>query len=142
MASDELVLVDSGIPTKVKLSALWTAVMLCYIYGDIFNLFKPGTISDIMAGKTGAFGTQGGLLAAAVLMAIPSVMVFLSLALRPAASRYANIALGLAYTIVIAATMPGAWVFYMFLGVVEAILTLSIVWFAWHWPKQVVLEAR
>jgi hypothetical protein len=72
-------LIDAETPPKAKLSALWAAVMLCYIYGDIFTFFKPGTLADILAGKTGAFGTQGGLLAAAMLMAIPSVMVFLSL---------------------------------------------------------------
>ena len=131
---------DIRIPVKVKLSALWTAVMLCYIYGDIFGFFKSGTIGDIVAGKTGAFGTQDGLLAAALLMAVPSVMVFLSLALMPQASRYANIVLGLICTLVIAATMPGAWMFYMALGIVEAALTLSIVWHAWRWPRQAIAK--
>ena len=92
-----------------------------------------------MAGRTEAFGTQDGRLAAALLIAIPSVMVFLSLALMPQASRYANIVRGLIYILVIAATMPGAWMFYIFLGIVEAVLTLSIVWHAWHWPRQPVV---
>jgi hypothetical protein len=130
------ILSDVKIDVKLKLSALWAAVMFCYIYGDIFMFFKPGTIRDILAGSTGPLGTQGGLLAAALLMAVPSVMVFLSLALVPTVSRYANIVLGLIYTAVIIATMPGTWMFYIVLGVVEAALTLSIVWFAWTWPKQ------
>jgi hypothetical protein len=126
---------DFRIPVKLRLSALWASVMLCYIYGDIFGFFKPGTLADILAGKTGPLGTQPGLFAAALLMAIPSVMVFLTLALAPTASRCANIVLGLLYTAVIIATMPGAWMFYIFLGVVEAVLTLLIVWHAWTWPR-------
>jgi hypothetical protein len=121
------------IPIRFKLSALWIAVMFCYIYGDIFMFFRPGTVADIMAGKTGPFGTQAGLLAAAILMAIPSVMVFLSLALPATASRYANIVLGVVYTAVILATLPGAWYFTIFLAIVEAVLTLAIVWCAWRW---------
>jgi hypothetical protein len=126
---------DVKIPVRFKLSALWTAVMLCYIYGDIFSLFKPGTIRDIAAGNTGFLGTQGGLFASALLMAIPSVMVALSILLAPTINRYANIALGLLYTVVILATLAHAWAFYIFLGIVEAVLTLSIAWIAWRWPR-------
>jgi len=126
---------DVRIPVRLKLSALWTAVMLCYIYGDIFSLFKPGSVRDIAAGNTGFFGTQGGLLASSLLMAVPSVMVALSILLAPKISRYANIALGIAYTVVILATLPHAWAFYIFLGIVEAVLTLSIAWIAWRWPR-------
>jgi hypothetical protein len=31
---------------------------------------------------------------------------------------------------------PGAWVFYIFLGVIEIPLTALIVWYAWKWPKR------
>lgn len=126
---------DVKVHVRLKLSALWAGVMFCYVYGDIFGFFKPGTVRDIVAGKTGFLGTQSGLLAAAALMAVPSVMVFLSLALPPRTCRYVNIVLGLLYTAVIVATMPGAWKFYIFLGVVEAALTLTIVAHAWRWPK-------
>jgi hypothetical protein len=126
---------DVKVHVRLKLSALWAGVMFCYVYGDIFGFFKPGTVKDIVAGKTGFLGTQSGLLAAAALMAVPSVMVFLSLALPPRTCRYVNIGLGLLYTAVIVATMPGAWEFYIFLGVVEAALTLTIVAYAWRWPK-------
>jgi hypothetical protein len=126
---------DVKIPVRFKLSALWTAVMLCYIYGDIFSLFKPGTVRDIAAGNTGFLGTQGGLFASALLMAIPSVMVALSILLAPTINRYANIALGILYTVVILATLQHAWAFYIFLGIVEAALTLSIAWIAWRWPR-------
>ena len=46
---------DMKISVKMKLSALWAAVMFCFIYGDIFSLHKPGVIADMMAGKIGTF---------------------------------------------------------------------------------------
>ena len=123
---------SSSIRVEQKISALWAAVMLCYIYGDVFSFFKPGTLRDIIAGNDGFMGSQTGLLAAAVLMSIASVMVFLSLVLPLRIGRYLNIVLGLLYTAVIVATMPGAWYFYIYLGVVEALLTLTIVAYAWR----------
>jgi ABC-type Co2+ transport system permease subunit len=63
-------------------------------------------------------------------------MVFLSLALKPDLNRWANIILGVIYTLIILITMPGSWAFYIFLGIVEGVLTALIVWYAWNWPKQ------
>lgn len=129
---------DLKIHVKLKLSALWVSVMLCYIYGDYFGLYKPGALQEMLDGKMMPLGpvTQGMLLGTSILMAVPSVMVFLSLALKPNPNRWANIILGTTYTIIILITMPGAWAFYMFLGIVEAVLTALIVWYAWTWPKQ------
>ena len=127
---------DVKVHVKLKLSALWVAVMLCYIYGDFFGLFQPGTLQDLQAGKT-PIGptTQGKLLGFSIMMAIPSVMVFLSLVLKPKTNRWTNIILGAIYTVIILLTMPGAWAFYIFLGIVEAVLTALIVWYAWTWPS-------
>jgi hypothetical protein len=69
------------------------------------------------------------------MMAIPAVMVFLSLALKPAINRWANIVLGTLYTLIMLATMPGAWAFYIFFGVVEVVLTALVAWYAWRWPR-------
>ena len=132
------VLDDIRIHVKVKISALWVSVMLCYIYGDYFGLYKPGELQRMLEGTMGPLGptTQGALLGTAILMAIPSVMVFLSLALKPDPNRWVNIILGVIYTVIMLITMPGAWTFYIFLGVVEVVLTALIVWYAWKWPKQ------
>ncbi len=121
---------------KLKLSALWATTVLCYIYGDLFGFFKQQTLAEIVSGKAGPIGTQAGLLAAALSVAMPSSMVILTLVIKPRLSRWLNIILGIAYTIIMLATMPGAWMYYVFLGVIEIVLTLLIVWYAWHWPKQ------
>ncbi len=72
---------DVKINVKMKLSALWIALMLVYIYADILSYFKPGVIKKMMEGFMGPFPvTQGSLLSATILMIIPAIMVFLSLA--------------------------------------------------------------
>jgi len=132
------VLEDIKVHVKLKISALWVSVMLCYIYGDHFGLYKPGMLQHMLEGKMVPLGpvTQGMLLGTSTRMAIPSVMVFLSLALKPNLNRWMNIIFGVFYTVIILITMPGAWAFYIFLGIIEAVLTALIVWYAWTWPKQ------
>ena len=132
---------DVKVPVTLKISALWAAVMFCYIYGDFFSLFQTGKLAGMMAGKIEPLGpaTQGVLLGVAISMAIPSVMIFLSLALKPRANRWINIIIGVIYTVFVLITMPGAWTFYLFLGSLDMLLTALIVWHAWHWPRAAAL---
>jgi hypothetical protein len=132
------ILDDIRIHVKLKISALWVSVMFCYIYGDYFLLYQPGKLQGMLEGKMVPLGqtTQGVLLFTSVAMTIPAVMVFLSLALKPNLNRWVNIISGAIYTVFVLITMPGSWWFYIFLGTVDVILTLLIVWHAWNWPKQ------
>jgi Family of unknown function (DUF6326) len=130
---------DFKIHVKVKLSALWASVMFCYVYGDYFELYTPGKLQGMQLGRMGPLGpaTQGVLLGASILMAIPSVMVFLSLVLRPTTCRWLNIVLGGIYTaIMLLIAIEGGFVFYVFLAIVEVVLTSLIIWYAWRWPRQ------
>ena len=128
---------DIQVPVKCRLSALWASLMFCYIYGDYFGLYKPGTLQQMLDGRMGPLGptTQGVLLGTSLMMAIPSLMVFLLLALPARANRWTNIVLGMAYALIMLITLPGAWTFYIFLGVVEVALTALIAWQAWNWPR-------
>ena len=60
----------------------------------------------------------------------------LHLDVEPALNRWLNIILGVIYTVLMLVAMRGAWVFYMFLGVIEVVLTALIVWHAWNWPRE------
>ena len=126
---------DVKINVKLKLSALWAALMLLYIYADHFSLFRMGQIEEMISGRIGPFPvTQGSLLAFSILMMIPAVMVFLSLALKPTVNRWANIILGVLYTFVNISNLIGeTWVYYIVFGVVEIVLTFLIVLYAWKW---------
>ncbi|MEO6914092.1 MAG: DUF6326 family protein [Candidatus Baltobacteraceae bacterium] len=128
--------VDVKVHVKFKLAGLWTSLMFCYVYGDYFGLWQPGTVRGMLQGRMDPFGavTQNVLLGTSAMLAIPALMVFLSLALMPALNRWLNIVLGVLYTAIMLVTMPGAWEFYIFFGIIEVILTLLIVWNAWRWP--------
>lgn len=128
---------DMKVNVKIKLSALWIAMMLLYIYADILSLFSPGQVEEMLAGKMGPFPvTQGSLLTASILMMIPAAMVFLSLTLKPAVNRWANIILGVLYTLVNISNLIGeTWAYYILFGIVEIVITLLIVRSAWKWLK-------
>jgi hypothetical protein len=129
-------LADAPVSVRLKLSALWASVMFCYVYGDFFGLFQPGKLAEMQAGMTPIGPTSQNLLVLfAAMMAVPSAMVFLSLVLKSNLARWANIVLGLLYSIIIVITMRGAWGFYLFLGCVEVALTLAVTWYAWTWPR-------
>ena len=126
---------------RVKLSLLWAATMFCYVYGDYFELYVPGKLQEMTAGQL-AFGpaTQGALVGTSLLLIVPALMVVLSAMLSPRVCRVVNIALGVFYALVMAVAMPGAWYFYKLFGVVEIVLTLSIVWQAWRWPRRAEVQ--
>ena len=81
--------------------------------------------------------TQAVLLGSAVLMAIPSIMVFLSLALKTRVNRWVNIILGIAHIAILATTFFVGKIsaLYAFYAIVEFLLMVLIVWHAWKWPS-------
>ena len=131
------VLEELRIPTQVKLAVLWASVMFMYIYVDVIGFYQPGNIEGILVGKAGGFDTtQTWLLSVLMLMTIPALMVYLSLALPAKANRYTNIGLGAFHILLAAGTAAGAsGAYYIFGSVVEAILLSQVVWIAWKWPR-------
>src|SRR5919199_2746704 len=128
---------DVKIYVKLKLAALWASVMFVYVYVDIIGFFKPGLIQDILAGRVWQFEiTQTGALAALVLMTVPSLMVYLSLALPARANRWTNIVVASLYVPVSIFNVIGeAWVFYFWFAVIVEVVLLSLaIRYAWTWP--------
>ncbi|HEX7816552.1 DUF6326 family protein [Dyella sp.] len=128
---------DAPVPIRLKLAALWTSLMFCYIYGDYFDLFRPGNLQDMLAGNMGPLGpvTQNILLGTTVLLAIPAVMIFLCVSLPATWNRWVNMLLGVLYAMVMAVSMPGSWHFYQLLGVIEIVISLLITGYAFRWPR-------
>ena len=133
------ILEDVKINVKIKLAALWVALMFLYIYADIKSFFQPGIMEQIIAGEVeGILITPTLLWTSAILMSIPSVMVLLSLTLKPQANRRTNIIvsifhIGLAINFML---MPGGWAYSYIYSVGQIVFLLLIVWSAWKWPKQ------
>jgi hypothetical protein len=108
----------------------------------IVAFYKPGTIDDILAGRVFEFDiSQAWALGALVLMTIPSLMVFLSLALPARVARWTNVVVASLFVLVSIGNAVGeTWAFYWFGSAVEAVLLLLIIWYAWTWPR--LVESR
>ena len=143
MAITNFSLEEMRIGVRLKISALWIAMLLLFAYGDIFGLLRRGGIEEVIAGKiSGMKITQTFLFAVSVYVAIASAMVFLTLVLRPRLNRWVNIVLPILYIASIAASAIGEdWAYYYFLSIAESSLLLLIIWYAWTWPKQVTNQA-
>lgn len=129
---------ETPVNIKIILAGLWTSVTLCYLYGDYFELYVPGKAKGLVEG-TNLLDTPVKLFMAAVVLALPAVMVFLSLILKAKVNRILNIILGIFFTaimLLIAATSLTAWrTFYVFLALLESFITILIVWKAWKWKR-------
>ena len=129
---------DFTVNVKIKLAALWTSVTFLYIYGDYFELYVPKKVAGLLNGDN-MLDSPTKLFIAAFLLLIPSLMVCLSIFLKPFPNRILNICLGIFYTLFVALVGVSSisdWrTFYVFYAVVEICLTSLIVWFAWRWER-------
>lgn len=116
---------------QIRLSAIWVALMLTYLLGDILRIFagdfKPGEIGGVKA-------TQAIWLAAAAVMLVPIVMSVLTVWSAGQPIRWANIvaAIGLfAFNLVGLPGYPG--LYDRFLILVGLGFNALTVWQAWSW---------
>ena len=127
---------DVKVGVRLKISALWVAVLLLFAYGDIFGFFAPGRIENVMDGEiSGIEITQAFLFAVSVYIAIATVMVFLSLVLAPRVGRWVNIVLAALYIVSIVASAIGEAAYFVFLSLAEVALLLLLIRYAWAWPR-------
>jgi hypothetical protein len=122
------------VDVRIKLSALWVALMLTYLLGDVLRIFS----GDFVAGEmSGMQISQGLMLGMAILMVIPIVMVFLSLTVKYPMIRWANIVVAIllfGFNLVGLPTYPSAY--DKFLIIVGLLFNVLTVWYAWNWRKQ------
>jgi Family of unknown function (DUF6326) len=117
--------------TQIRLAALWIALMLTFLLGDVLRIFagdfKPGEIA-------GRAMSQELLLGIAIMMLIPIVMLLLTVTLENPVNRWANIIAAIIvflFNIVGLPTYPG-W-YDKFLIVVGLAFNALTVWYAWQW---------
>ncbi len=136
-------LIDPNINVKIKLSVLWVSVTLCYLYGDYFEFYVPEKVEGLINGDN-ILNSPIRLFLAALLMVIPALMVVLSLLLKPLLAKWLNIVFGIFFSLIMLLIVFYSitpWlIFYVFLAVVEIVLTSLIVWYALKWPKNSVFE--
>src|SRR3712207_4924212 len=89
---------DIKVHVKLKLAAAWTSFMFLYIYVDYFHLYKPGVVDDILVGVVFKFDiSQTVLTIFLTLIAIPILMVMLSMTLPARVNRAANLVVASLY---------------------------------------------
>jgi len=115
----------------IILAALWIAVMLTYLLGDVLRIYS----GDFVAGKLGSMQVSKGMwLGMAVLMMIPIFMVLLSLTLQNPVNRWANIIVAIfffGFNVIGSPAYPSAY--DKFLIVVGLVFNSLTVWYAWQW---------
>ena len=115
----------------IILSALWIALMLTYLLGDVLRICS----GDVSAGKMGNMRFSKGMwLGIAALMLIPILMVVLSLILPQPVNRWVNIIAAsffFLFNLVGLPTYPSAY--DKFLIVVGLVFNALTVWYAWSW---------
>ena len=130
---------DYKINIRIILSALWTTIMFCYIYGDYFELYVPKKIDDLLSGQNN-LDSPLKLFTATIVLTIPALMIFLSLVLKPALTTWLNMGVGLfftLFTLLVGISSISEWrIFYVFLSFLESILTAIVVFKAWYWTKK------
>jgi hypothetical protein len=116
---------------KITLSAIWVALMLTYLLGDVLRIFS----GDFKAGEMGGMQISSKMyLGMAILFVIPIAMVFLSLTLKYPVNRWANIIVAViffVFNLIGLPTYPSAY--DKFLIVVGLVFNVLTVWYAWKW---------
>lgn len=116
---------------KIKLSALWAALMFTYLLGDVLRIFS----GDFKGGEIDGMQVSPMMyLGLAALMVIPAVMVYLSLVLKQPVSRWVNIILSIfffLFNLVGLPTYPSAY--DKFLIAVSLVFNVLTAFNAWKW---------
>ncbi len=137
----------AAIPVQGKLAAAWTSLMFLVIYIDYFHLYQPDEIDEIRGGTIFEFEISGALMSAFfVVIAIPALMILLSVTLPARANRATNLIVAAVYIPVMAfnaAGMPPGYAVYyaLTIGVEVAILAFILVSAA-KWPRTSGLDVR
>jgi len=126
---------------KERLSILWIIVMFNMAYADILGLYIPGTLEEL-AEFAGDIPIAQLMLAGAIIVEIPIIMIILSRVLKYQVNRWTNIfagALTIFFVIGGGSTNPH----YIFIATIEVVCLSLIIWYAWKWsnPKVEIPES-
>jgi hypothetical protein len=130
---------DLRMPVQAKLAAAWTSCMFLYIYVDYFHLYKPGVIDKLRAGVVYEFQISQTLLTVFLAsVAVPILMIVLSVILPARANRVINLVVASVYVPYSAFNAVGeSWTFFYGLSIgLEVLLLALIVRYAWTWPRR------
>jgi len=116
---------------QIRLAAMWVALMLTYLLGDVLRIFagdyEPGQIGGVRA-------SAAMWMAAALLMLVPIVMLVVSVTFEGPIVRWVHVGAAgalLLFNLVGLPTYPG--LYDRFLIAVGLGLNALTAWIAWGW---------
>ena len=111
--------------------------MFLYTYVDYFHLYMPGSIKGILEGKVFIFDiSQSFVLVVMSLVIIPTLMIFLSVALPARINRLTNLLIATIFIPYMLFNLVGeAWLHMYLAAIVEVVLLCLIIHSAWRWPR-------
>ena len=123
--------------TRLVIASLWTAMLFIFAYVDIFGFFRADVLQAALAGKVFIFeANQIFFLLTTIYIVIPSLMVFLTLVLKANVAKWANIIISLLYIVtIVGAMIEETWLYFLLGSALEIILLITIVIYAWKWPR-------
>ena len=118
------------VDVQIILAFLWVAVVLCYLYGDMFAVmqghFKLGEID-------GKPLTEMMVLVMAIIMVIPILMIVFTLILDYSISRWVNIIVAAGFILFNILSIRGYPIYEKFTLFVSMVFNVVIVYSAWNW---------
>jgi hypothetical protein len=128
--------IRDAVDTRVKIAALWIAMLFIFAYVDLFSLYRPDVRADLEAGRLFAFDvSQIFLFLTTLYVVLPSLMIYLTLVMPRGINRVLNIALAAVYIVTIVGSAVGEWGYFAFGSAVETVLLGAVVYHAWTWRE-------
>ena len=124
---------------KSMLSTLWIVLVVNFIFCDVFTLFNPKELQQILTGQVGGMEiNQQFLLIFSIIMEIPMLMILLSYLLKYKINRILNIAIAVFLIMVQTWSLIGGdnSLHYLFFSIVEITICIIIFIIAVKWKKE------
>ena len=116
---------------QTTLFALWIALTLTYLLGDVLRIFSGDFVPGEIGGKN---ISQGMILGLAIFMFIPIAMIFLTVILNNPVNRWLNIIVAIVFFLFNIVGLPTYPSLYdRFLIIAGLAINVLTVWYAWNW---------
>lgn len=124
---------------ETRISVLWIFMAVAMSAHSVLAFMEPGAIEEIAEMAMG----PGMMLFMALFWWVPLVMAFLSVTLKDLANRWANMVLGIVFTLLnighlIMHLAEAPSVHQILIIGSTVVVTALIAWYALKWPKQEV----
>jgi hypothetical protein len=125
---------NSRVGVRARLAVMWAVIMFFYLYNDVFMLLEAQRSGEGAAANP---PSEVKMLIFAMVITPPALMPLLCLVMPRSLSRWVNVVVAALYfAIIIWTILPtDTALFYRYIGVVENLVTLGVIWTALRWRR-------